>query len=241
MTDSRRRAPSRSASPARREGTGLRELPNRRPPRKVTLQSSRITPMVTPMSHVASRGRTPTTENSLDRRGVVGAFLLALLAGGMAAWSCYGWADPLVDFGRECYVPWQMLNGARLYRDIAYFNGPLSPCVNAAVFAVLGPSLRSVWMANAVVLLIIAGMLWTLLRFIVDRACAVGVPRVLLAVVRLWQLCQHVELQLSRPYSHEMTHGILLALVAMLAARQWIVTARRRSRRPWVWRWGSSF
>ncbi|HEY1628509.1 MAG TPA: hypothetical protein VGF52_01550, partial [Tepidisphaeraceae bacterium] len=42
----------------------------------------------------------------------------------MLAWTWGTWPDPIVDFGRELYVPWQLTQGKILYRDIAYFNGP---------------------------------------------------------------------------------------------------------------------
>jgi hypothetical protein len=54
-----------------------------------------------------------------------------MLAGSaMMVWTWQTWADVTIDFGRELYVPWQMTEGKVLYRDIAYFNGPFSPCVN---------------------------------------------------------------------------------------------------------------
>jgi hypothetical protein len=77
----------------------------------------------------------------LDRP--VPAFLgegLVLLAVGAAllAWTWRKWPDILVDFGRELYIPWQLVSGKVLYVDIAYFNGPLSPYLNARV-----PTFRS--------------------------------------------------------------------------------------------------
>src|SRR5262245_62458868 len=45
----------------------------------------------------------------------------------MTVWTWQTWADVTVDFGRELYVPWQLTEGKILYRDIAYFGGPLAP------------------------------------------------------------------------------------------------------------------
>ena len=42
-------------------------------------------------------------------------------------WSWRRWPDPLVDFGRELYVPWRINAGQVLYRDLASLFGPLSP------------------------------------------------------------------------------------------------------------------
>ena len=45
----------------------------------------------------------------------------------------------IVDFGRELYVPWILYEGKELYKDLFYFNGPLSPYWNAIWFKLLGP------------------------------------------------------------------------------------------------------
>ena len=67
------------------------------------------------------------------------AVALPLLALGIVipARNWAGWASPLIDFGRELYVPWQLAQGKVLYRDIAYLDGPLPPYLNALWFTVL--------------------------------------------------------------------------------------------------------
>jgi hypothetical protein len=42
--------------------------------------------------------------------------------------------DPVIDFGREIYIPWRITEGQHLYRDFTYFNGPFSPYFNALIF-----------------------------------------------------------------------------------------------------------
>src|SRR5215831_10677178 len=44
------------------------------------------------------------------------------------------WPDPLIDFGRELYLPWRLANGALLYRDADDYFGPLSQYLNAGLF-----------------------------------------------------------------------------------------------------------
>ena len=34
------------------------------------------------------------------------AILIAIAFIAMLAWTWFGWPDPIVDFGRELYVPW---------------------------------------------------------------------------------------------------------------------------------------
>src|SRR6476619_6142273 len=75
-----------------------------------------------------------------------GPVAIVLTGIGMTVWTWQTWADVLIDFGREVYVPWQLTQGKVLYRDIAYFNGPLSPYLNTLVFKIFGVSLMSlVW------------------------------------------------------------------------------------------------
>ena len=62
------------------------------------------------------------------------------------------WLDPIVDYGREVYIPWQLSQGQVLYRDIAYFNGPLSPYFNALVFKTFGVGLMSLAWVNIAIL-----------------------------------------------------------------------------------------
>lgn len=58
------------------------------------------------------------------------------------------WAHPIVDFGREVYVPWRLCEGEILYRDIAYLFGPLPPYWNAFLFKIFGVSLQTLRFAD---------------------------------------------------------------------------------------------
>ena len=70
----------------------------------------------------------------------------------MTVWTWQTWADVLVDFGREVYVPWQLTEGKVLYRDIAYFNGPLSPYLNSIWFRLFGTSILTLAICNLAIL-----------------------------------------------------------------------------------------
>jgi 4-amino-4-deoxy-L-arabinose transferase-like glycosyltransferase len=67
------------------------------------------------------------------------AVLLPVLAGGAALFfSWQRWINPFVDSGREMDVPWRLLQGERLYRDVTYYYGPLGPWLNAAALWLFG-------------------------------------------------------------------------------------------------------
>jgi hypothetical protein len=52
------------------------------------------------------------------------------------------WGDLLVDLGRDCTVPGEILRGRVLYRDVVYSYGPVAPYLLAGVEALFGDRLR---------------------------------------------------------------------------------------------------
>lgn len=51
------------------------------------------------------------------------------------------WIEPYVDSGRELMVPQRVAQGERLYRDVAFYHGPLGPFLAAGVERAVGASL----------------------------------------------------------------------------------------------------
>ena len=134
----------------------------------------------------------------------------------LVAWSWRKWPDVLVDFGRELYVPWQLANGKLLYTDIAYFNGPLSPWINSILFRMFGVSLLTLVTANLLVLAIVAGMLYYLVREISRPFTATVATLVFLTVFSVGQYMGQGNYNFVTPYSHEMTHGTAFSLAALV-------------------------
>lgn len=164
------------------------------------------------MSPEESQGRLPGAMHA----AAIGAAFVALMA-----WTWGTWPDAIVDFGRELYVPWRMSEGALLQRDLAWFNGPLSPHLNALLFELFGVGLSTLVWANAA---IFAGTL-ALLHFVLRRATSRGAATVAcLVVIATCGFGQHVGIgnynQLA-PYSHEATHGLFLALASLALLTAW--------------------
>src|SRR3954468_15948293 len=105
-------------------------------------------------------------------RAAVGLSIVLLTLITMLAITWRTWPEPVTDFGRELYVPWQLAEGKVLYRDIAYFNGPLSPYVNSLVMRIGGVSLMSLVAANLVVLAGVTLLLHRMLARISDELAA---------------------------------------------------------------------
>ncbi|MCB9891900.1 MAG: glycosyltransferase family 39 protein [Planctomycetes bacterium] len=139
----------------------------------------------------------------------------------------YGtWCDPIVDYGREVYTPWRLLEGDALGRDIAWFNGPLSQYLNTGVFWLFGTSIRSLTIFNLAIAIFVSLLLYRLARELTSRfAATCGV----IAFVVLCAYGQHeaiANFNFACPYSHELTHGVALGLATIYFAVRWLENGR---------------
>lgn len=74
------------------------------------------------------------------------------------------WLDPIIDTGRDLYIPEQLLRGAKLYRDIRYQYPPLAPYLLALITGGIGHSLASYMAIGIAQSVTIAASLWVALR-----------------------------------------------------------------------------
>ncbi len=146
---------------------------------------------------------------------LTGPAVLALLFTALAVstWGC--WPDLLIDFGRELYVPWRLAEGSVLYRDIAYFNGPLSPYFNSWLFRVAGTSFRTITSANLVLALLLVVIVYRQIVRWTDRLTATLACSVMLIVFLFAHLVAIGGYNFISPYSHELTHGMVLSVLAL--------------------------
>ena len=91
--------------------------------------------------------------------------LLLFIVGALAFTQSYQrWLDPIIDTGRDLYIPEQIAHGARLYRDIRYQYPPLAPYALALTTVVVGHSLASYTAIGLLQSLVIAAGLWMIGR-----------------------------------------------------------------------------
>jgi hypothetical protein len=145
----------------------------------------------------------------------------AVLVGGatliMLAWTWGRWPDLLIDFSRDLYTATQLAHGRVLYRDIAFFTGPLSPYLNACWLRIFGTSLHALVALNLIVL---GGFLWLLyrvLREIGSRLAATVSCLVFVTTFALAHLVPMGNYNFICPYSHDMVHGFVLGIGAIYA------------------------
>lgn len=158
----------------------------------------------------------------------LGLAVLAGLAVFFLATSWRKWPDPLIDFGRELYLPWRLAHGAVLYRDVDDFYGPLSQYFNAGLFALFGPGLMVLVTANLALFAAILAVLYRLFRHAWGPGAAFVAAAIFISVFAFAQFVGIGNYNYATPYAHEATHGLLvcLLLVAMLPA--WVEHATPR-------------
>lgn len=132
------------------------------------------------------------------------------------------WPDPLVDFGRELYLPWRLANGAVLYRDVFDLYGPLSHYFNALLFKCFGPGLMVLVTANLVIFYLILGMLYALFRRAWGVTAALSASAMFVAVFSFSQLIPIGNYNYLTPYTHETTHGFLVCLLLLAGLIRWV-------------------
>ncbi len=165
-----------------------------------------------------------TASDEADRSGsqswhrVASAAAIACTFVGLASWSFGKWPDVLVDFGRELYVPWRLLNGEVLYADVAHFNGPLSQYLNALWFWCFGTGLSTLVWVNLLVLAAISAAAFCLLERFCHALIAAAAVIVFLCIFAFGHLVAYGNYNFVTPYSHEVVHGFGLSLCALLCA-----------------------
>lgn len=137
------------------------------------------------------------------------------------------WPDVLVDFGKELYIPWQLTEGKVLYRDIAYFLGPLSAYVNSLWFRLFGVSLRTLVICNIVIMGILIALLYQLLTFIGNRFSATVGLVVFVFTFACSQMVGYGNYNFITPYTHEITHGTVLSVAALFCFSLYVRCEKR--------------
>ena len=153
---------------------------------------------------------------------LLGIVALALLAAYFLATSWRRWPDPLIDFGRELYLPWQLSQGAVLYRDAEDFYGPLSQYFNAGLFRMFGPGLMVLVAANLVIFGAILASIYKLFRTAWGPGAALAAAAIFISIFSFSQFTGFGNYNYATPYSHEATHGFLVCLLLVAALAAWV-------------------
>lgn len=154
--------------------------------------------------------------------------IFTLIGAAMLVWNPDAWLHPLIDYGRELYVPWRISAGDVLYRDLAHFNGPFSPYFNAIWFKIFGGSVHVLTAVNVAVVAGVCALLYRLIVSISDRFTATVGGIVFLTMFAFQHYDFLGNFSWLAPYSHEMTHGVALGLLSVWLLSCYASTEERR-------------
>ncbi len=176
---------------------------------------ARVEVMITPGEDRMDTAKKSSNEAKRAETLVDHALLLGLIVLLLAlTWG--RWPDILRDFGRELYIPWQLTAGKVLYCDLAYLNGPLSPYYHALLFSLFGVNSLVLIASNVIILFLVVSFTYGFVQEMADRKTAQIAAVIFLILFAFGHLTQVGNYNFITPYSHELTHGLLLILVLML-------------------------
>ena len=149
-----------------------------------------------------------------------GALVVLALACLLTWLTWRAWPDVFVDFGRELYLPWRVLEGEVLYADLAAFNGPLSVYWNAGWMWLFGGA-TGLFVSNllwlGVLLVCMERLAWRLSHGTPHRALATTASLcVFLLVFAFGQTSGVGNYEFLAPYAHEATHGYVFAFLLLV-------------------------
>jgi hypothetical protein len=133
--------------------------------------------------------------------------------------------DPIIDTGRDLYIPEQIREGVKLYRDILYYYPPLTPYLLALITAVTGSSLAAYTGIGAAIALATAAAIYAICRVVASPAAA-GSAAMLFAGCSIYSISGRTSNYLF-PYAHAATLAMLFLLAGAAFLLAWAYADRR--------------
>ena len=147
---------------------------------------------------------------------------LAIVVTAWLSMSWFRWADCLVDFGRELYIPWQIARGKILYRDIYFYYGPLVKYFHAFLFKCFGASLSVLIISNFTILLITVFLIYSLFRAYRGIWAGIIAVYLFLGIFAFGHYTETGNYNFICPYSHELVYGLTLSFIGLLCIWNWL-------------------
>ena len=146
----------------------------------------------------------------LKELGIIGLISLILYIFFYAKYNIY-----LVDVSREAYLPWQLLKGQVLYKDIFNVYGPLGYQINAIAYTIFGVKLNTLYLMGFLNSLVILFTTFYIGKLFTDKKTALFTSFLTLFV------CVYAKnfFNFIFVYSYSAVYalsGFLLSLLAML-------------------------
>jgi 4-amino-4-deoxy-L-arabinose transferase-like glycosyltransferase len=136
------------------------------------------------------------------------------------------WADLVIDFGLQTYVPWQLSQGQILHVDIVYFNGPFSVYLHTLIFKIFGPGIMVLSLFNLFLIVCLAITIYFLFKKFSDSKTAFLSALIFILVFAFGQYSKGGNFNFVNPYVYEITHGVILSFIAIYELQNYLETRR---------------
>ena len=167
------------------------------------------------------------------RRRVAGANLSVLLVVttflGCAWLSWRRLGSLIIDGGHELEVPRRLVEGGVLYRDIAWYWGPLAPWLNAGLYRLFGVTSDTLMWAGLVTAALACLGLYLLARRFLDPLGSSWVAACFLVVSAFSQRMDAAIFNFVAPYNFSATYGITLAIWSLVLLLHHAESGRTRT------------
>ncbi len=141
-------------------------------------------------------------------------------------WRANGHAlDPIIDTGRDLYIPERIRGGLKLYRDILYYYPPLTPYLLALVTAITGSSLFAYTMIGSAIALLTIAAIYAICRAVAPPAAA-GSAALLFASCSIYSISGRTSNYLF-PYAHAATLAMFFFVAGSACIGIWAYVDHR--------------
>jgi hypothetical protein len=160
-----------------------------------------------------------------DAAMLKGLFALLCLWAILFATTWGRWGDVTIDSGREIYVPWELLHGKTLYRDIQYPYGPLAPYLNSVLYQLIGVNLSVLYWAGS-----LSALARAILLYMIGSRISYSLAGWIAGAVALGEAFVPGEFNYPLPYSFAAVYGSVATCLCLWCA----VNAADSARRIWL-------
>lgn len=140
------------------------------------------------------------------------SIILAVLSVALFLSGWHLWTDFQTDIGNNIYTFWQVADGKKLYSEIAYYHGPISPLFNGMLFRIFGTSVEHLAFFHLVITFLIVWQLHILFKKIFDLNTAWLISIFFLFVFAFAQNNQLNSYNFILPYKFEAAYGTFFSI-----------------------------
>ncbi len=136
--------------------------------------------------------------------------------------SWYAWADILLDYGEELYIPWRISEGAVLYRDmINNYFGPLPFYLNALWFHLLGTSITTLIVVSLFILVLLVWLIEDWLKTITNPLSVFVSGIIFIGIFAFGRYTENGNYDYLTPYSYGLVLGFVTIMGLLSCLKRW--------------------